>query len=660
MPKALVLSNGRMLVNLNYNILMSDFYYPHVGMEDHTTYRRTHKIGVYTDNSFSWLGTKDWNNETRYHRDSLVGDSWAKNANLKIDLHFEDLVSTSDDIFIRRITVHNNAEHKREIKLFFNNDFHMYGEKMQDTAEYEPYINALLHYRKKRYFLCFGVWDESGDGLTEFATGKSEYQGKEGTWKDAEDGSLQGNPIEQGSVDSTLAFKETIEPGEHKTLNYVIAAGYNYNEVKKLHDKVLKESAKQIYRHTLDYWKHWSNKMSYDFEGLPSHFDVLFKRSLLIIKSQIDHEGAVIAANDSDIIKFNKDTYTYMWGRDAAIAIMAMNHAHYSDTSKQFFLFISKLLTEDGYFLHKYNPDGSLGSSWHPKFKHGEVQLPIQEDETALPIFAFYDFLKSFDALEFVYELYDPFVKRSGYFMSDYIYTHLHLPLPSYDPWEEQRGVFSYTTACTYGGLIAAASLAESTANYEDATKFTLAAEKIKKAMLEHLYCDEHKRFMKKLVVKEDQIVERDFTVDASLCYVWRMGVLPPDDERVVNTMHAIRDRLWVKAPIGGIARYENDYYQREFWSEKHPEVVGNPWIITTLWYAQWLIEIAKSRLDFVEIEKLLNWVCQRTNHAGILAEQVDPFDGRHLSVAPLTWSHSEYVITILAYRKKMRELGLG
>ncbi|MBD3270123.1 glycoside hydrolase family 15 protein, partial [Candidatus Peregrinibacteria bacterium] len=303
------------------------------------------------------------------------------------------------------------------------------------------------------------------------------------------------------------------------------------------------------------------------------------------------------------------------------------------------------------------NPDGTLGSSWHPKIKNGEIQLPIQEDETALPIHAFYDFYQKFKALEFVYDLYTPLVKKAGDFMASYIYEDLNLPMPSYDPWEEQRGVFTYTAACTYAGLIGAASLAEATASYGDAEKYTLAAERIKAAMLEHLYSKEHGRFFKKVIVKDGYVVEKDATIDASLSYIWRMGVLPADDERVVNTMKAIKENLWVDGPIGGLARYTGDYYQREFRSEDHPNIPGNPWIITTLWYAQWLTELAENEDDLKEIDQLLHWVADRANHSGILPEQIDPFDGKPLSVAPLTWSHAEYVLTMLSYNEKRQKI---
>jgi GH15 family glucan-1,4-alpha-glucosidase len=31
-----------------------------------------------------------------------------------------------------------------------------------------------------------------------------------------------------------------------------------------------------------------------------------------------------------------------------------------------FFNFCAETITEDGYLLHKYTPDGSFGSNWHP------------------------------------------------------------------------------------------------------------------------------------------------------------------------------------------------------------------------------------------------------------------------------------------------------
>ncbi len=41
----------------------------------------------------------------------------------------------------------------------------------------------------------------------------------------------------------------------------------------------------------------------------------MYKRSLLTVKTQMDRRGAIIAANDTDILQFNRDHYSYMWPR---------------------------------------------------------------------------------------------------------------------------------------------------------------------------------------------------------------------------------------------------------------------------------------------------------------------------------------------------------
>ena len=55
-------------------------------------------------------------------------------------------------------------------------------------------------------------------GMDEYTVGKSQYNGKEGTFRDAEDGTLQKNPVDQGSVDSTVRFSTLLSSGETKKL----------------------------------------------------------------------------------------------------------------------------------------------------------------------------------------------------------------------------------------------------------------------------------------------------------------------------------------------------------------------------------------------------------------------------------------------------------
>ena len=122
-----------------------------------------------------------------------------------------------------------------------------------------------------------------------------------------------------------------------------------------------------------------------------------------------------------------------------------------------------------------------------------------------------------------------------------------------------------------------------------------------------------------------------------------------------MSLMQSMREKLWVRTDVGGMARYENDYYHQV--SQDLEKVPGNPWFICTLWLAQWLRAIAQTLDDLEEPLQLLEWTAARTHDSGVMAEQVHPFTNEPLSVSPLTWSHATYVATIQQYNDKAREL---
>ena len=64
-----------------------------------------------------------------------------------------------------------------------------------------------------------------------------------------------------------------------------------------------------------------------------------------------------------------------------------------------------------------------------------------------------------------------------------------------------------------------------------------------------------------------------------------------------------------IKTEVGGSARYHHDYYfQRSTDIEKVP---GNPWIICTLWIAEWEIEYAKTIADLEAPRQNAGMGCQ-------------------------------------------------
>src|SRR5439155_1766191 len=235
----LPIGNGSLLVNFDRNYQLRDIYYPRVGQENHTSGEPC-RFGIWVEGRFSWLDDPAWSRNLVYLPDTLVTNVTLRHPDLTLSLTFNDTVDLGRDMFLRRVTVHNEGP-EREVRLFFHYDWHIYGTEVVDTV---------------------------------------------------------GGP---------KAFLER----------------------------------------TRSYWIAWVNKEEREFGDLSPQVADLFRRCLLVVRTQIDSGGAVLAANDTDIIKFARDTYSYMWPRDAALAVYAMDQAGYVDVPRRFFELCARIVTKD-------------------------------------------------------------------------------------------------------------------------------------------------------------------------------------------------------------------------------------------------------------------------------------------------------------------------
>lgn len=648
MPRDLAIGNGSLLVAFDSQYRLADFFFPHVGMENHAAAR--FRFGVFADDRLQWVENAPWKLTLDYLRDTLVTDVLCQNDDLGLRLRCYDAVAPDANVYIRKIVVRNLREEARDIKLFLHQDFNLYGNAIGDTAYYDPQSRAIIHYKSRRYVLV-----NCDAGITEYACGRAGIGGVEGTWRDAEDGKLSMDPVAQGAVDSTIAVPVHLEAGGSHTVLYWMCAGRRYAEVVELDRKVREESAAHVLTRTGSYWYTWVNKPALELNDLPDEIADLYRRSLLIVSTQCDRDGAVLAANDSDIQWGHNDHYSYMWPRDAAFVCDALDRAGFPEITRRFLQFAHRVVREDGYFLHKYNPDSSLAPLWHPWVRNGEMQLPIQEDETALVIWLMARHYERTRDLDLLREMYRRLVTQPADFLVRYRDEATKLPLPSFDMWEERQGVFTFTCAAVIAGLQAAASLANLFNEQERRATYENAAQEIREAMRRHLWIESEGRFARGLVLTEDGGMELDPTVDASTFGVFYLGAFPATSALAEGTMKAIRSRLWVNTETGGIARYENDDYHRI--SEETERVPGNPWVLCTLWMAEHVIARASTVDDLEEALDLVRWARSKATRSLVLPEQIHPYDGQPLSVAPLTWSHAQLVSVVLCYLERRREL---
>ncbi len=685
MPRDIPVGNGQLLVTFDNRYQLRDLYFPHVGQENHAGAGPC-RFGVYTDvpdnsgrGQLAWTNDAGWAIRQRYLRDTLTTSVSLEHHALQLVLYCNDTVDFHRNIHVRKIKVKNLAHHERTVKIYHHQDFNMYGTKIGDTAYFDPELRSLVHYRNRRYLMV--TFFSSGEQrLDEYACGTSGFGGAEGTWRDAEDGHLQGNAIAQGAVDSTAGTHVDLAAEGERTVYMVIVAGHSRDELLEMHKWITKHTPQGVIDRTSSYWRLWLAGTNINFGNLPPKVVDLFKRSLLVVRTQIDNGGAIIAANDTDIMQFARDTYSYVWPRDGALVADSLDLAGFPDIARWFYSFCSKVIHPDGYFYHKYNPDGSPASSWHPWVIRNKQAMPIQEDETALVVWAMWRHYYRYRDIEFVRPLWVDVVQKAADFMCRYRDPRTGLPLPSYDLWEERWGIHAFTVATVYGGLKAARNFAVCFGDREKAERYNKAAEEVRAGAAKYMWSEKLNRFVRRLVPKDvptppdddtyvetaelkvgeaklEDVYDVDEVLDASLYAIFKFHLFEVNDPRVESTMRAVEEKLWVKTRVGGVARYENDYYHRV--SNDIAAVPGNPWFICTMWLADYYISRAQTSAELKLALPILEWTAGHALESGVLAEQVNPYTNDPISVSPLTWSHATVVSTSIKYLEKLEQLQL-
>lgn len=640
MARPIVLSNGELHVGLNNYGLVHDFYYPYVGLANHSAGKSTrHRVGVWIDGQISWLDTPgEWQFTFRYPHGALIGHTIAKNESLQVLLEIDDFVDSQMSAFMRNVHVVNLSSQAREIRLFMHQAFAIEDSRSNtDTAQYLPDSDAILHYRGRRAFIVSGT--HNGKPFDQHSIGLFGIEGHEGTYRDADDGMLSNSTVEHGKVDSVLGFTLSVSEHSSERVHYWITAGSSTREALYIDKQIRHDGLTKRLHSTASWWHEWLKPAVESAAKIDAKYHDSFIRSALIIKSQIDKRGAIMASTDSSMLNYDRDAYAYCWPRDGAFVMWPLIRMGYTVEPYRFFEFCRRGLHPGGYLMHKYRADGGLGASWHPYVHEGYgTAPPIQEDETALVVFVFAEFYETTKDSRILNDFYDSMIKPMANWMAEYIDEKTGLPKPSYDLWEEVFLTTTFTTSTVFAALQAAAELADVKGDKSSAVKWRTAANDIAEAAHKYLFNEKRQSFYKGLIVKNNH-VEYNETIDSSSIFgAFMFGLFSVDSPELTSAVSTFNETFRTEGAMG-FPRYENDNYHRV-----DPQSQGNGWFITTLWMAQYYLEIN----DTEAAESILSWVNDVSEQTGILSEQISPVDQSHISPSPLTWSHAEYVATLL------------
>lgn len=466
MARSLVLSNGELHIRLNSAGMVNALHFPYVGHENHTP-NSTHRIGVWVDGRMSWIDDGNWSYRAKYPAGSLVGHSVAVNEDIGIILEFEDLVEADANLLIRNIHIINIREYQRSIRLFCHQAFTISGYEGDDTAQYLPADNSILHYKGRRAFVIGGV-NDVGQGFDQYTVGRF-GQGLDGTWRDAEDGELSMSSSECGQTDSTVGFSMIIGGLSSRRVHYWLIASTSVRAAIGLDANVRKHGVYKRLASTTDWWRKYLNSSFKVSDQLEPKYRKSFIDSLMMIRSHIDRRGAIIHNSATS-------SQSLCDPRVGSLAIWPMIRLGFKQEAISYFTFMRQSLMDDGYLAHKYRADGSIGPVNLP---YDGKLAPLDSSHTAVTLFVFSQMYALNKQPKLLRDFYQTLVVPMANFLSDYT-DDRGLPLPGYDSSSSHKETTSLTTSLTYAALMAAVELADYSKDQDSSVKWRTAAEEMR------------------------------------------------------------------------------------------------------------------------------------------------------------------------------------
>ena len=363
MARELPISNGRLYVSFDESAFIRELTYPLVGKENHVGGRRC-RIGIAVGGSFAWFRADHILSRSYGERTPVIETRLNIPEFAQLRLSLTDWIDPSEDLLYRQIRIDNSGAGPVEVRLFLHHDMDISHSDIGNTAAFLPEQRAMLHYKDNVYFLM-ATLDDGTPSLDAYACG-ARHGHREGTWKDAEDGRLEGNPIAQGAVDSVYSVRIAVPAGGFAERTSLLAAASSFDQVTDLLAKAVKAGPKESLSRTRSFFDFWIDTPAASSDRLPEPYRRLFRHSLFILRNHMAANGSIVAAVDSDSLSLSRDTYSYLWPRDGAIIAHALDRAGYGDLTRRFYRLLPGLLSREGYLLHKYHPTLSPGSSWHP------------------------------------------------------------------------------------------------------------------------------------------------------------------------------------------------------------------------------------------------------------------------------------------------------
>ena len=459
-----------------------------------------------------------------------------------------------------------------------------------------------------------------------------------------EDGKIWDKDYVGMSANSSISYDlGTLKPNETREFElyiFIEDSKIGLDNLEKTIDRIRKIDFKTEYEAVKKYWKKYvkdHNGLELDLAETPKNRKIkqIYTRTILLYSLLVNHEtGGISAAVEVDENLKQCGGYQYCWPRDAVFTTTAMDILKMKKEVEKFYkCFCKNTQSRNGMWEQRFFTDGHLAPCWG-----------YQIDETASVIIGVYNHYKVIEDKKFLKDNLKMCEKAIN-FLKKYvedIFQETNKCGISYDLWEEYEGVNLYAVSSIFASFNAMIKIYEELK--EEFTKNRVKQENVnkEKETLRNLSVTLREYILKNFYDESKKSLVRnleDKTLDISILgTVIPFELFSPKDKKILNTVERIN--MTLRTYTGGYKRFETDTYRE-----------GKPWIIATLWIAEYYLEIGEKQ----KAKECFDFVIKTSTEHGFLAEQVNNSTMQPDWVIGLGWSHAMFIETL----KKMIEKGI-
>lgn len=459
-----------------------------------------------------------------------------------------------------------------------------------------------------------------------------------------EDGKIWDKDYVGMSANSSISYDlGTLKPNETREFElyiFIEDSKIGLDNLEKTIDRIRKIDFRTEYEAVKKYWKKYvkdHNGLELDLAETPKNRKIkqIYTRTILLYSLLVNHEtGGISAAVEVDENLKQCGGYQYCWPRDAVFTTTAMDILKMKKEVEKFYKsFCKNTQSRNGMWEQRFFTDGRLAPCWG-----------YQIDETASVIVGVYNHYKVIEDKKFLKDNLKMCEKAIN-FLKKYvedIFQETNKCGISYDLWEEYEGVNLYAVSSIFASFNAMIKIYEELK--EEFTKNRVKQENVnkEKETLRNLSVTLREYILKNFYDESKKSLVRnleDKTLDISILgIVIPFELFSPKDKKILNTVERIN--MTLRTYTGGYKRFETDTYRE-----------GKPWIIATLWIAEYYLEIGEKQ----KAKECFDFVIKTSTEHGFLAEQINNSTMQPDWVIGLGWSHAMFIETL----KKMIEKGI-